>query len=1050
MSYFSVKPLASWPHVEVVEVDEASGEMTPIEIEPPLIVAPTSFRVSPEAEQALFVYNMRQGQTPGLGNPNEPAPPEGLKLFSADDAYLLFGGNAGDGPTLYRRSGPTYVRLTDGPMPLPPAGSFIPHAAFSSVTHQLACVFSNDPKTVRLMERGKNKYLAGASLTGTEAVSGVWYSPGGTFLCVTTASGSTLYLAQDMSVVPLTATGTVLAISPDDQFIILDTGAPSALLRAYRYTTQADEFGTLPDTLGSWRKAAFSPDGKVLCVSTGGSNVRSPIFLAVHDEQFKVSIGYLRSGGATGSYDDVLFSRTSARMYHAVEESVSADAVVEVFEPFERSFRTFKTLPNPTPVPSVASAVSYRGDGTMIAVGGGSSGSFNALAVYLRDGDTFTDTGSGSGQQNGTLGAVAFSPLGDHIALGYSANAPAGSVELRKWDGVKYSHASRVGTVTAPIKHLAWSENGNHLAATSGLGAVNLFMYQRTGDTLAPMTTLPSRPSASAYEGVAFSADGQYFALGYRGSATIVGGVALWKKTGDTFTKLTNKTFGFSEGVTAVAFSPDGRHLAVSRTVAPFVAYFRLDGDTFTQLPDPAELPPGEVLALAFSGNGSRLAISHQGGTNVTVYERDGDTLTRIYSPSLAPTNPPTGLAYSPDGAQLVAAHGGNPALTVYKEEPPYTLPSYQRAATIPAGANLPKLWGLSPTGDLLHFGVGGVNRHVKTAAPFGDVLYVPFEGEYEARFVSDVLYSPTGRNVIWMNPDGLQAATHDYEEQYTKFSRMNGVFVSVYNRKDDRLVEKGFAVHVEGSKVSNIVFSKTPLSLSYFVAHDQGSVAVRGRHIFDTHADVLKLKGVEFEEGMVASFLAYSPFETHFAVTYQYTTKPSEIVLYRFDSQLEYEELDRELVPFGPVAYSSCEDIVVAHGGTAKPFTIYKRIETELVEQPYPEMEWQHEGLILDIAFVGNCDQLVVLTPEEVIQVDKDENGLEENDSSPTDGEGSGNQQLDPRDNGNVSVTDPDMGGIGGGGGTGGMGEWVVPPGGGLVNVVYPPYVAVHVTYRV
>jgi len=1035
MSYFSVKPLASWPYVEVSEVDERTGAATPIEIEPPLIVAPTAFRVSPEADQAAFVYSMRQGQTPGLGNPNEPPPPEGIKVFSHDDAYLLFGGNAGDGPALYRRSGPTYIHLEADPLPF--SGGYITLAAFAPGTHKLALVRSSEPAKVYVLDRGENKYLAGASLTASGNVWDVWYSEGGKFLCVTLESASTLYLADNLAPVSGLPAGKVLAISPDEQYAVVDDRTFAGTLKVYRFDGSAFSlYSDAPGTEGSNRRAKFSPDGVTLLASCATTeSIKSPVILAQHEGAFKLVASKSRVGSG-GSFDDIVFSADSQRMFHSLKETAASESVIEAYMRGAVEVGSLQALDFPATKPTSVNgqSVAFSPGGDYLAATGG------LLYIYKREGSTFTRL-TPSNSATGAISA-AFSPDDVYLAVGYAgASSGTGAVSLFKRDGDTFTHVHRSTISLDGAAKLAWSPDGVHLALTNGQNT-GYRMFKRSGDSFVSLT-IPTEATVGTITVLTFSPDGQNFAIGWNGGAAYPtgGGLVIYSRSGDTFARQTVLTSLLSAvGPTCAAYSPDASQFLVGD--GSDIVQFTRSGNDYTKLDSVAA--EGVLTAIAFASNGSSVAVAHNGGTFLSVYGVSGASLTLRNDAATAPSGVPKSVAITPDGDYIATLHNASPYLTVFHEEEPYTLTTYLLEASIPTGAALRKIWCLSPEGDLLHFGSGGTNWHIRTSSPFGDVLYVPFEGDYEARFVSDVLYSPTGRTVIWTSPAGLQAATSDYDNQYTKFSRLNGVFVSVYTRKDDSLVEKGFVTHAEGSRISNIVFSKTPLSLSYFVAHDQGSAAVRGRHIFDTHGNVLALKGVEFEDGMTASFLAYSPFEEHFAVTYQYTGKPSEIVLYRFDAQLNYVELDREPVPFGPVAYSSCEDIVVAHGGTAKPFTIYKRIETELVEQPYPEMDWQHEGLILDIAFMNNCEQLVVVTPDKIVVVEKDEDGVEESDSDQTDG-GEGDPQLDVRPDGTVGVTYPTPGG----GGTGGGGEWQVDPGGNLVAVKYIPYATVHVTYR-
>ena len=73
---------------------------------------------------------------------------------------------------------------------------------------------------------------------------------------------------------------------------------------------------------------------------------------------------------------------------------------------------------------------------------------------------------------------------------------------------------------------------------------------------------------------------------------------------------------------------PGDAYLAVGINVSPYIAIYKKNGDTFTRLPNPATLPTG--IAYGVVWNGSHLYCSHYNYPYVTAYKRTGDTFTKL------------------------------------------------------------------------------------------------------------------------------------------------------------------------------------------------------------------------------------------------------------------------------------------------------------------------------------------------------------------------------------------------------------------------------------
>ena len=85
-----------------------------------------------------------------------------------------------------------------------------------------------------------------------------------------------------------------------------------------------------------------------------------------------------------------------------------------------------------------------------------------------------------------------------------------------------------------------------------------------------------------------------------------------------------------------VAFSPDGNYLSVAHNTTPFVTIYRRDGDTFTKLANPSTLPTGTGRGVAFSPDGNYLSVAHYTTPYITIYNRLDGVPLRFIIPNLS------------------------------------------------------------------------------------------------------------------------------------------------------------------------------------------------------------------------------------------------------------------------------------------------------------------------------------------------------------------------------------------------------------------------------
>jgi hypothetical protein len=71
-----------------------------------------------------------------------------------------------------------------------------------------------------------------------------------------------------------------------------------------------------------------------------------------------------------------------------------------------------------------------------------------------------------------------------------------------------------------------------------------------------------------------------------------------------------------------IAFSKDSSYLAVVCSGSPFVTIYKRSGDTFTKLDDPTDLPTGYGFGVAFSHNDTFLVIASYGSPFIIIYKQ--------------------------------------------------------------------------------------------------------------------------------------------------------------------------------------------------------------------------------------------------------------------------------------------------------------------------------------------------------------------------------------------------------------------------------------------
>lgn len=195
------------------------------------------------------------------------------------------------------------------------------------------------------------------------------------------------------------------------------------------------------------------------------------------------------------------------------------------------------------------------------------------------------------------------------------------------------------GTAFFSAGLLRWSPNSELLLTTGPT------IYQRLGNVNTKMLTTGLASYPAYYQN--WSPDGKFIA-----SVGASPFLKIYQRSDLVFSEVAGITQPTAQ-CNYLAWSPNGQYLTVTMNSSPYFETYKRSGTTFTKLSNPATIPTHSCRKVAWSNNGELLAIVVDSPTpSIVMYRITGDTFTQLsYYPTI--TFSTNAIQFSPDDKHL-------------------------------------------------------------------------------------------------------------------------------------------------------------------------------------------------------------------------------------------------------------------------------------------------------------------------------------------------------------------------------------------------------------
>jgi WD40 repeat protein len=185
------------------------------------------------------------------------------------------------------------------------------------------------------------------------------------------------------------------------------------------------------------------------------------------------------------------------------------------------------------------------------------------------------------------------------------------------------------------------------------------------GEKIVPASTLAANPNYNSWH-----PNGKILAVSHKDYliAGPLSPMVLYSFDGETLSRLPDPSSipGSGSGATnCVAWSPDGRYLAVGSSAHPSIILYSFDGTSLTWITPPSiQVSP---IDISWSPDSRFIAVAFLDLNGVYVYSVDGATIKYYTMIDIHYGNGAAGVAWSPDGKYLAVMFTSVPFLCMYK-----------------------------------------------------------------------------------------------------------------------------------------------------------------------------------------------------------------------------------------------------------------------------------------------------------------------------------------------------------------------------------------------